>query len=164
MRYELSTPLLFANLLRWMAPDVFRRWELNTGSVGTVKAPLDADVRPAGLRVVNDDGSPVPFTVRGRALEFFSGKPGTVRVLAEDREYVYSLTLPQLWESKWDVPAETRRGLPKFPTPLREATDLWQWLALAGGAGLLAEWLLFGRLRRGRARVSKRPLAMRKAS
>jgi hypothetical protein len=41
---------------------------------------------------------------------------------------------------------------------------LWQWLALAGGAGLLAEWLLFGRLRRGRARVSKRPLAMRKAS
>jgi hypothetical protein len=116
------------------------------------------------LRVLNEDGSPVPFTLRGPALEFFSGTPGTVRVLAEDREYVYSLTLPQLWESKWDVPAETRRGIPKFPVPLREATDLWQWLALAGGAGLLAEWLLFGSLRRGRARVSKRPLAMRKAS
>ena len=164
MRYELSTPLLFANLLRWMAPDVFRRWELNTGSVGTVKAPLDADVRSASLRVVSDDGSPVPFTVRGRALEFFSGTPGTVRVLAEDREYVYSLTLPQLWESKWDVPTDVRRGMPKFPAPLREATDLWQWLAVAGGAGLLAEWLLFGRLRRGRARVSRRPMAMRKAS
>ena len=76
------------------------------------------------------------------------------------------LTLPQLWESKWDVPTEIRHGLPKFPTPLREATDLWQWLALLGGAGLLTEWLLFGRLRRGRTPccLSKQPLPMRKAS
>ena len=38
MRYELSSPLLYANLLRWMAPEIFRRWELTAGSVGTVKA------------------------------------------------------------------------------------------------------------------------------
>ena len=25
MRYELATPLLFANLLRWMSPEIFRR-------------------------------------------------------------------------------------------------------------------------------------------
>jgi hypothetical protein len=129
-----------------------------------VRTPFDTDVQPAGLHVARDDGSPVPFTVRGHALEFFSGTPGTVRVTAEDREYVYSLTLPQLWESKWDVPAGIRRGMPKYPAPLSEATDLWQWLALAGGAGLLAEWLLFGRLRRAHARMAQRPLAMRKAS
>ena len=164
MRYALSTPLLFANLLRWMSPEIFRRWELNAGSVGTVKAPLDSDVRPADLRVVRDDGTAVPFTLRGQSLDFFTATPGTVRVLAEDREYVYSLTLPQLWESQWEVPAETRRSIPKFPVPLREATDLWQWLALAGGGGLLAEWILFGRFRRGAARVARRPVAMRKAS
>jgi hypothetical protein len=164
MRYELSTPLLYANLLRWMAPEIFRRWELTAGSVGTVKVSLDSDVRPGGVRVLRDDGKPAPFTLRGQSLEFFSGSAGTVRVLAADREYVYSLTLPQLWESKWDVPAETRRGIPKFAAPLREATDLWQWLALAGGAGLLAEWILFGRFRRRVAQVSRRPAAMRKAS
>lgn len=164
MRYELSTPLLFANLLRWMAPEIFRRWELTAGSVGTVKVPLDPDVRPAGVRVLREDGNPAPFTLRGQSLEFFSGTAGTVRVLAGDREYVYSLTLPQLWESKWDVPPETRRGIPKFAAPLREATDLWQWLALAGAAGLLAEWILYGRFRRRVARVSRRPVAMKKAS
>ena len=73
---------------------------------------------PAGVRVLRDDGSAVPFTLRGQSLEFFSGTPGTVRVLAGDREYVYSLTLPQLWESQWDVPPETRRGIPKFAAPL----------------------------------------------
>lgn len=164
MRYELSTPLLYANLLRWMAPEIFRRWELTAGSAGTVKVSLDPDVRPAGVRVLREDGSPAPFTLRGPSLEFFSGAAGTVRVLAGDREYVYSLTLPQLWESIWDVPPDTRRGIPRFATPLREATDLWQWLAVAGGAGLLAEWILFGRFRRRVARVSRRPVPMKKAS
>jgi len=164
MRYALSTPLLFANLLRWMSPGIFRRWELNAGSVGTVKAPLDPDVRPADLRVVRDDGAAVPFTLRAQSLDFFTATPGTVRVLAQDREYVYSLTLPQLWESQWEVPAETRRGIPKFAVRPSESTGLWQWLALAGGAGLLAEWILFGRFRRAAARVSRRPVAMRKAS
>jgi len=164
MRYELSTPLLYANLLRWMAPEIFRRWELTAGSVGAVKVPLDSDVRPAGVRVLREDGNPAPFTLRGQSLEFFTGNPGTVRVLAGDREYVYSLTLPQLWESQWDVPTETRRGIPKFAAPLAEGTDLWQWLAMAGGAGLLAEWILYGRFRRRVARVSRRPVAMRKAS
>jgi hypothetical protein len=164
MRYELSTPLLFANLLRWMAPQIFRRWELNAGSVGTVRAPLDPDARTSDARVVREDGGRVPFTIRDHALHFFTATPGTVRVLAEDRELVYSLTLPQLWESKWEIPPETRRGIPKYPAPLRGAADLWQWLALLGGAGLLAEWIMFGRLRRGMIRVSKRPIAMKKAS
>jgi hypothetical protein len=164
MRYELSTPLLFANLLRWMTPAIFLRWELTAGSVGAVKVALDPDVRPADVHVFRADGNPAPFTLRGSSLEFFSGTPGTVRVLAGDREYVYSLSLPQLWESQWNAPKETRHGIPRFTAPLGDATDLWQWLALAGGAGLLAEWILFGQFRRRVARVARRPVAMKKAS
>ena len=40
MRYELAAPLLFANLLRWVSPEIFRRSEIAGGSVGTVKAEL----------------------------------------------------------------------------------------------------------------------------
>ena len=65
MRYELATPLLFANLLRWMAPEIFRRWELNAGSVGTVRAPLDADVPSAALHVTREDGSAVLLVIVG---------------------------------------------------------------------------------------------------
>jgi hypothetical protein len=156
MRYELATPLLFANILRWMSPQVFRRWELSAGSVGTVKMPLDQDVKPSELKVQEADGKPVPFTLRGQALQFFAGNPGTVRVVARDREYVYSLTLPQMWAARWEPPAGTRHGIPRPRVLSGDYTEMWQWLAILGAAGLIAEWILYGRLKRGLARVAGR--------
>ena len=153
MRYELATPLLFANLLRWIAPAVFRRYEVSGGSVGAVKLVMDQDTGAAGVKVTADDGSAVPFTMRERTLNFFSGAPGGVKVVAGDREYLYSLTLPELWESKWTPPADAHLGVPRFTQILESSTDLWPWLALAGGFGLLAEWVLYGRFRRGMMRA-----------
>jgi hypothetical protein len=158
MRYELSTPLLFANLLRWVAPEVFRRSEVAGGSVGTVKLVMDQATAAPDVKVTSDDGTPVPFTMRDRTLNFFSGAPGGVKVVAGDREYLYSLTLPELGESKWTPPAEAHSGIPHFSAILDSSSDLWPWLALAGGLGLLAEWLLYGRFRRGMARVRTIPL------
>ncbi len=149
MRYELATPLLFANILRWMSPEIFRRWELNVGSVGTVKLALDPDVPEKETKVIGEDGTPLPFTLHDRVLHFFSGKRGAVRVLAGDREYVYSLSLPELWDRRWEPPAAALKGIPRVAGRLAPASDLWPWLALAGGLGLFAEWLLFGRFRRG---------------
>ena len=56
MKYELTTPLLFANILRWMAPDIFRSWELTAGTVGTVDVELESEADPSGIRVVTEDG------------------------------------------------------------------------------------------------------------
>jgi hypothetical protein len=164
LRYELTTPLLFANILRWTYPEMFRRWELSGGSVGTVKMALDTDFEAKDVKVVRDDGSPVAFTARDQALVFFSGSPGTVRVMAGDREIVYSQTLPQLWETQWQPPADARTGMPRFRDRVAAATELWHWLAIAGALCLLLEWFLYGRLTQ-RLRVHLKPaLAMRKAS
>ncbi|MBV9503985.1 MAG: VWA domain-containing protein [Acidobacteriia bacterium] len=152
MRYELATPLLFANLLRWFAPEIFRRWELSGGSVGPVTLDFEQDVASPNVRVLAEDGSALPFVMRGRALHFFSGTPGVVRVLAGDREYIYSLTLPQLWDTKWNPPAEVRRGIPRSQPVSSGGEDLWPWLALLGAAGLVIEWFLFGRFRRSARR------------
>ena len=85
-----------------------------------------------------------------------------MKVVAGDREYLYSLTLPELWDSKWDAArrrahrhSALQRGF------LESSRDLWPWLALAGALGLLAEWLLYGRFRRGM--LPRRTLAMREA-
>ncbi|MCU1233064.1 MAG: hypothetical protein JWP63_1031 [Candidatus Solibacter sp.] len=158
MRYELATPLLFANLLRWISPEVFRRSEIAGGSVGSVKLVMDQASAASDVKVTGEDGSPVPFTMRDRTLNFFAGSPGGVKVVAGDREYLYSLTLPELGETKWTPPPEAHSGIPKFATILESSSDLWPWLALAGALGLFAEWLLYGRFRRGLARVRTLPI------
>ena len=121
--------------------------ELTAGTVGMVIFDLESQPDPATIRVVSDDGRPVPFTIDGRNLRFFTESPGTVRVISGARELVYALTLPQAGDSFWN-PASARHVIPSgFPVE-PSARDLWQWLACFGGAGLLADWILFGRRRR----------------
>jgi hypothetical protein len=160
MRYELTAPLLFANLLRWVSPEIFRRWEINGGSVGSIRLPIDADTPAAQVKVTSEDGAALPFTLRDRTLEFFSGTPGNVKVVAGDREYAYSLTLPQLWDAKWEPPSEAGKGIPRFAPALDRSSDIWPWLAILGALGLAAEWFLYGRFRRARFRFG--PILMRR--
>src|SRR3984893_11281087 len=55
MKYELTTPLLFGNILRWMAPDVFRSWELTAGTVGTVDVELESETDPSTSHVATEE-------------------------------------------------------------------------------------------------------------
>ena len=168
MKYELATPLLIANMLHWMAPETFRRWEVQAGTVGTVNVPLEKGTEASSVRVVTEDQKPLPFTIENNSLRFFAGAPGTVRVLTGDRESVYSLTLPDVGDVAWKPPQNVRRGIPRSSETGSSVTDLWPWLAALGGLGLLADWLLFGRSRAFRLRasklVAKAPFAWRKAS
>lgn len=144
MKYQLTTPLLFANMIRWMAPDAFRSWELTAGTVGTVDVELESEVDPNTIRVQTEEGRPLPFTLEGKILRFFTADPGVVRVLTGERELVYSLTLPQPGDTVWK-PSNVKLGLPPRAPIGPTSRDLWRWLALAGAAGLLADWILYGR-------------------
>jgi von Willebrand factor type A domain/Aerotolerance regulator N-terminal len=168
MKYELATPVLIANILRWMSPETFRRWEVQGGSVGTVTVPVDKGVDPASMRVITEDNRPLPFTIEGDALRFFAGAPGTVRVMNRDRETVYSLTLPDVGDTLWRAPANVRHGIPRGSVTQASITDLWPWLASLGGLGLLIDWLWFGRSRALKLRFAQTAVrakaAWRKAS
>jgi hypothetical protein len=153
MKYELATPLLIANILRWMTPGAFRQWEFQAGTVGTVNVAVDKGVKD--VRVLDEGNRELPFTIEGENLRFFSGAPGTVRVQMGDHETVYSLTLPDVGESVWRVPAGVHKGVPRALLAEAAPRDLWPWLALLGGLGLLADWLLYGRSRAFRLRASR---------
>jgi hypothetical protein len=170
-KYQLTTPLLFANIIRWMAPDAFRSWELTAGSAGTVDVELESEADPTAVRVQTEDGQSLPFTIEGKTLRFFTANPGIVRVLAGDRELVYSLTLPQPGDTVWQpssgqVLQGVKLGLPPRAPLGPGSRDIWQWLALAGAAGLIADWIFYGRLdRRTRATPGAAPnQTWRKAS
>lgn len=160
MRYQLATPLLIANILKWMAPEIFRSREVQAGTVGLVSVPVAAGTDAASIRVVDENQRPLPFTVEKGALEFFSGSPGGVSVIAGDRESVYSLVLPDVAEAVWHPPAGVRRGIPKPAEMESAAPEIWPWLAALGGLGLLLDWLLYGRSRLYRLRaptVTRKP-------
>jgi len=153
MKYELATPLLIANILRWIVPGAFRRWEFQAGTVGTVNVPVEANSKPADIKVLDEANRSLPFTVEDNNLRFFSGAPGTVRVQMGDREMVYSLTLPDVGEAVWRVPSTVHKGVPRALLGDAAPRDLWPWLAILGGLGLLADWLLYGRSRAFRLRA-----------
>ena len=147
MRYELATPLLIGNVLRWMDPETFRERELQAGTVGTVALAVEPNTDPDSIRILDAQNREIPFSVSDGLLRFFAGSPGTVRVLTGDRELIYSLTLPDLAEITWTPPADVLKGVPPASIAAAAPTNLWPWLALAGGLGLLIDWLLFGRTR-----------------
>jgi hypothetical protein len=171
MHYELATPLLFANLLRWVSPELFQRLEISGGSVGSVKLAMDSAGHGndgKNVKVLGEDGKPLPFTVHDNAIDFFAGAPGAVRVATGDREYMYSLTLPELSEAKWKPPATAMKGIPAFAPVVAAARDVWPILAFLGALCLLAEWILYGRFRRaqrlihlGTAFLGRKTTAMR---
>lgn len=156
MRYELTTPLLLANILRWMSPDVFRDVDLGTQSAGTVSSPLAASVDRKSVRVETESGTALPFNVRDRSVQFFSGDPARVRVLAANAERVYSLSLPEMWDTKWTPPANILHGIPPWSDSIRRSTVLWPWLAVLGAAVLIVEWVIYGAASSSQLRIVRR--------
>jgi hypothetical protein len=153
MRYELATPLLIANLLHWVSPDVFRDVDVTTQSAGSVTMPLTNDKDK--IQVLTDSGASLPFNIRGRSVEFFTGESSRVRVIAGNSERVYSLTLPEMWDVKWTPPQNARRGIPAFNESLRRTRILWPILAALGAALLVFEWLAYGRYSASRLHILK---------
>jgi hypothetical protein len=166
MKFDLATPLLFANIVRWISPDAFRHWEVNAGSAGLVHVPLAPGMDPNGMRVTSEGNRPIPFTLSESGLQFFAGTPGTVRVSGAGSDLIYSTTLPEVPAAELELPPGTREGLPSRMTGAVFSQDIWHWLALLGGLGLLVEWLLYGRARRRLAPIArpKRTEPIRRAS
>jgi hypothetical protein len=152
LRFRVTTPLLLANLLRWLRPEAFQHWEISARQVGAAALPLERDQDPQSLSIADEHGMAVPFTIRNHTLQLFVSKPSVIRVSSEHEQRVLSLTLPDVAAYPWRVSA-TAEGLPSSHLG-QLSIDLWKWLALAGALVVLVEWILFGP--RGRRLVSYR--------
>ncbi len=156
LRFQVTTPLLFADLVQWLSPQAFRSTEISADQVGAVTAALDPGERTGAIRVTSETGFPVPFTIRDHAVQLFAAHPGIVRIASEEHQRMLSLTLPDIADVVWNAPSGVVEGLPPDVRFLPSAVDLWKWLAVLGAAGLLLEWLLYGQ-RRGAATRNRFP-------
>jgi hypothetical protein len=161
-RFELSTPLQFAKVLRWIEPETFRDSGHSVESTGNVTVPIDAG-EANNISVRHQNGAAVPFAIENHTLRFFAGSPETVTVSVDGRETGYQLTLPEMWDSVWSPPATATRGLPPGHY-VADQRELWPWLALLGAACLIAEWLLFAQSQRKPIRAMPQRTELRRAS
>ena len=145
LRFELASPLLFANLLRWFEPELFVQWELRAASAGAIEMPLAPGVTEDQVEVTSADGTPLPATLTDGTLRLFAGSPGVVQVRAGDRLMVYSVALPEVPSEIWEPPDDVARGVPPAMPSTASSYGLWRWLVLAGALLLVAEWLIYGR-------------------
>ncbi len=145
MKYELAAPLLLGNMLRWVAPDVFRDVDVSTQGAGSVAAPLPASASSGAIQVLSESGVSLPFNVQDKSIQFFAGEASRVRVISGGSERVYSLTLPEMWDARWTPPAGIKRGIPSWTDTVQRNMDIWPILAVIGALLLLAEWIMYGR-------------------
>jgi hypothetical protein len=153
MRYQLVTPLLVGNALRWISPESFRDTSVTTQSAGAISAPLAPGADPNNIQVLSESGVRLPFNAHAKSVDFFAGEFSRVRVITGSAERVYSFSLPGMWDAKWAPPANARHGIPQWTDRIRRAPRLWLFLAIAGTALLIAEWLIYGREASSRLRI-----------
>lgn len=146
LKFEVTTPLLFASLMRWLSPEAFRASEITADPIGVGMITLDAAEHLDSIHVTDENGSALPFTIRHENLQFFVSHPAVVHVLSDDRERVVSLTLPDIAGVKWK-PAVAASGFP-LPAVSPNSVELWKWLALFACIASFIEWALFGQQRR----------------
>jgi hypothetical protein len=156
LKFEVTTPILFANIMRWLSPESFRTLDLSAGGVGTAVVRLDPKEHTDQIRVTGDDGLALPFTVHGSSLQLFVSEPSVLHVYSGERERVLSLTLPDVADLQWKIPGSAVEGLPRRAPSGGGPVDLWKLLTVAGMACLLAEWILYGRQRRARQIVERK--------
>ncbi len=129
-----------------------------------MNVPLEHVEQAQDLQVRDERGRLMPFSKGPNGLQFFVGSPTAVHVVSPEREQVIKLILPDVADQVWQAPSKAAAGLPTRAMFLPAPVDLWKWLALAGGIGLLGEWLLFSGGRIGVKRVKRAPGAKKPAT
>jgi hypothetical protein len=148
MRFEVATPLLFANAFRWLNENSALPEELSIGSAGLVLlAGLDLDDEVAPL-VLDGRGNPMPVSKSIDGWRFFAGTAGVYQVRQGHRERIVSLTLPQSPKAFWEPSEEQMMAGIPGSSSIEPPTRWWVWLAIFGLLCLVADALLFDKRQR----------------
>ncbi len=145
LRGRLSTPLLFANIVRWFAPEVFRGRAVQASAPGLIEWEMPP-VNDQDVQVVSSGNEQIPWRMLGDRLRLFAGSPGAVTIRTPDQESRLNLALPEVGDAKWEPPENILRGV---PPPVSGASlagvALWPWLSLLALAILAVDWRYYGR-------------------
>lgn len=159
LRFESATPVLFADLLRWLSPQSIAAPVVTTAFAGEATTALSLERASRVLSVADANGAAVPFSVHGQLLQFSTNAPSQIHIRFDDGGSLSVPVLADVAEGVWVPPGDSSNGMPKGFAGLPSDVDLWRWLAFFGGIGFLADWFLFGRGRTAETGRHVEPLA-----
>ncbi len=142
VRYEMSTSLLFVNVVRWLAAQSLASTQISIGHAGAGAIDLGERESLDDVQVTERSAGAAPFLVRNRQVQFFAAHPAIVRYSNQGRQEELHTSLPEIAETVWR-PSTHQNEKFSYTGPHRP-TDLWRWLVLAGIAITSLEWWLFG--------------------
>jgi hypothetical protein len=145
VRYEMSTPLLFINLVRWLAAQSLAPAQIAIGHAGAGAIDLGEGESLDDVQVIESSAGAAPFLIRNRQVQFFAAQPAVVRYSNQGRQEEMRMTLPEIAEAVWRPTPQNEKFSSTGPHRL---ADLWRWLVVAGITISSLEWWLFGRARR----------------
>jgi len=148
LRSQPIAPLLLTGLIQLLAGGGPNQWELATQPPGTILVPLPPGTEARKLRVRDAEGRELPASFKPEGLELFVDRPTTVHVVAGLVERVYSASLPDLPQQRWEPPPSVARGMP-VAAPPGHHWNLWPALVMVALGLLVLEWQLFGRRHAG---------------
>lgn len=134
IRDEIAVPLLFMNLVHWLAVEKLAPTRIAIGHAGAGQIEPLEDVQVAGHAAV-------PLIEQNRQLQFFTARPAAISFFDQGRKEQMYMTLPEIAETAWRPSGwqSEERSSPAFHMRI----DLWRWLVLAGITTTLLEWWLF---------------------
>lgn len=138
---RLTSPLLFANILSWFAPEIFQTVAVEARPPGVLQLPIGA-FDDSRITVDAPGGQPV-WMRHGDDLRLFQPARGLVRVRTPAQDSRISMTLPAPGQAAWEPPSAVRRGLPQSSAGIA-GFAFWPWMSLLAAALLFVDWRLFG--------------------
>jgi hypothetical protein len=140
VRYEVTTPLLFINLVRWLTAGSIAPTEIAVQRAGAAQIDLTQG------ETLDDAGIPgIAFSDRDPHVHLYAAHPLDLRFFHQGRKQELAIALPEIAEKQWR-PANSQLADLAPPAVFRiQNGSWWRWFILLGLAVMVLEWSLFGK-------------------
>jgi hypothetical protein len=142
VRYEVTTPLLFINLVRWLTAQSIAPTQIAVDHAGPAQIDLAEGGTLEDIQVIQGGMREPPLLDHDRQVHLFAVQPVALRFFHQGRKQELAIALPGIAEKQWRPTASQLA-----PREALKNGSLWRWFIVLGLAVMLLEWWLFGKKR-----------------
>jgi hypothetical protein len=142
VRYEVTTPLLFINLVRWLTAQSIAPTQIAVNPAGAAQIDLTEGETLEDVQVMPEGMTATQLLDCDRQVHLFAAQPMALRFFHQGQKQELAIALPEVAEKQWHPAAS--QIVPHVSAPLASGF-LWRWFIVLGLAVILLEWWSFGK-------------------